>query len=548
MRVKRENMLTKLLIICFATFLGAFLLLNSSNSVYAEQNTVIFQGEGSKDSPYLISNEIELFAFADSVNSGNSYAGKVIKLTSDIDLANKEWTPIGTSSAPFCGTFDGDNHIIKNLKISCSKEYVSGGTNQNYVGLFGYMMGGSSAGIKNLTIENADVTGCLYVGVILGRSYTGGIIENCHVKGHIKVDAYAYAGIVVGRHEYSSGKNSNGEIMSMYNCSVDGTNDKATINCDYAVSYVGGIVGFLAEGGYVFSDLSVKNVEITGTYGVGGISGIGHYGNSFFSVSVSSVDVISVNNDPTSNRTGNVGLIVGACQGTETQQTVFKEYSTSEASALVNGEPKEEIFGNNMNGSSAITNFVAKANGKYFESLSEAVSQLGDDDKIVLLKNSDENIVFPAGVKIEQNEFSAPSVALTPLEIESITTSRNSENNATIITITYLNSEKVTTFEIPDGKNGINGINGIDGVDGLNGKDGKDGKDGVDGQNGKDGKDGLNGANGKDGQNGKDGKDGANGQNGRDASSTLVITSFVVAGISLSINIVIVIFLLKKKR
>ena len=115
MRVKRENMLTKLLSICFATFLGAFLLLNSSNSVYAEQNTVIFQGEGSKDSPYLISNETELFAFADSVNSGNSYAGKVIKLTSDIDLANKEWTPIGTSSAPFCGTFNGAHAMITRL-------------------------------------------------------------------------------------------------------------------------------------------------------------------------------------------------------------------------------------------------------------------------------------------------------------------------------------------------------------------------------------------------------------------------------------------------
>ncbi len=515
MKIKTKKLtLLSMLFSCIIATFGALMINNGANVVSAEENAQIveFEGEGTETSPYLISNESQLYEFANIVNSGEDYAGKFIKLTADIDLAGKEWTPIGTSSAPFCGMFDGQNYTIKNLKISWSKEYVSGGANQNYAGLFGYMKGGNTAGIKNLTIENADVSGCLYVGVILGRSYVGGIIENCHVKGIINVEAYSYAGIIVGRHEYSSGKNINGENMSIYNCSVEGSEKQATINCDYEVSYVGGIVGFLAEGGYTFSNLSVKNVKLTGTYGVGGISGIGHYGNSFLNMSISDSSIYSINNDTANSRTGNVGIIVGACQGTEKNQTTFKSFANTNTLASINGTLTEEIFGNNMNGSAAITNFVAKTSGKYFESLSEAVSDLGDDEKIILLKNSNENMVLPAGVKLEQNGFSAPNVVLTPLEIEDIITSRNNENTATIITITYLNTEKITIIEIPDGKDGadgVDGINGTDGVDGINGTDGVDGKD---------------------------------------ASNTLVFTALVIGGVSLLSSLLILAFVLKKKR
>lgn len=530
MKIKtRKFSVIALMVAVMIAFFGAIINYENSNEVYAEEGSAItFTGEGTVDSPYLLTNQDDLFAFAKSVNDGNGYAGKFVKLTADVDLENKEWTPIGTSSVPFLGMFDGGNNIIKNLKISWSKEYVSGGSNQNYAGLFGYMKGGNTAGIKNLTIENAEVSGCLYVGVILGRSYTGGIIENCHVKGQISVDAYSYAGIIVGRHEYSTGKNVNGDSMSMYNCSVEGTNKKATVNCDYAVSYAGGIVGFLAEGGYIFSDLSVKNVEVKGTYGLGGISGIGHYGNKFLNVSVSSSDVISINNNPESDRTGNVGQIVGACQGTEKEQTVFKNFTTSDTNASVNGNITEEIFGSNMNGSAPITNFVAKVNGQYFESMGEAVANLGDEEKIVLLKNTQETVTLPAGVKLESNGFEAESVVLTPLQIEEITTSRNDEDNATILTITYLNSDKVTTIVIPDGKDGANGVNG---------KDGKDGKDGIDGKDGANGIDGINGTNGTNGIDGKDGKD-ANG---------VVGTLGLIFGITSIIANVVLVVLMKKK-
>ena len=516
--IKRTSLVS--LFLAFLIALVGFAFSQTSIALVNAEETL-----GSKENPYTISTLAELESFRDDVNNGNTYAGKYIKLTADIDLGNKSWTPIGTSTNTFSGMFDGDNHTIKNLKIDWSTEWVSGGPNDNYAGLFGYMKGGNTAGIKNVIVENADVTACLYVGVILGRSYTGGIIENCHVKGEIKVDAYSYAGIIVGRHEYSSGLNANGDKMSIYNCSVEGVGKTATVNCEYAVSYAGGIVGFLAENYFVFENLSVKNVEIMGTYGLGGISGIGHYGNVFKNVSVENINVISVNNDPESNRTTNVGLIVGACQGTESENTVFKNYKIEQSITEVNGEEVERVFGDSMSGSAPITNFVAKVgNLKYYETVEEATKNATFEDEITLIKDTDEDFEIPAGVKLNTNGFDAPSVTVEPLEIEDITVERNAEDNATIVTITYLNSQKVTTIVIPDGKDGVNGSNGADG------KDGVDGTNGIDGVNGLDGKDGLNGVNGK------------------DANSSSATVSIILSSVSLVSVIALCIIAFIKKR
>ena len=527
-----------------------------TKSAQAEGSSITLEGDGSESNPYLISTLEELEFFRDDVNGGNNYALKKVKLTADINLNGKSWTPIGNGDNPFNGMFDGDNYTISNLVINGQKEYATGAT--YYAGLFGYMKGGATAGIKNLTVENADITACLYVGAILGRSYIGGIIENCHVKGNIKVDAYSYAGIIVGRHDYSAGNNVNGEKMSIYNCSVEGTTKTATVNCDYAVSYAGGIVGFLAEGEYAFGELTVKNAKITGTYGIGGISGIGHYGNTFKNVSVEKVSVISANNDPESARSGNVGLIVGACQGTENQKTVFKGYDIEQSKTQVNGEEFKSVFGNNISGQNGVTNFVVKVNDyDYYETVAEATANVKADDKVTLIAETTEDIQLPAGVKLDTNGFSAPNVTVEALPIEDVLVERNAENNATIITIIYSNSKKVTTFTVYDGKDGKNGQDGQDGTNGNNGINGKDGTNGVNGVNGKDGlgiktaeindngellitytddtKENLGvivGANGQNGINGTDGKDGGIG---------LAMTAIIIGGIAIFLSITLLI-------
>jgi hypothetical protein len=73
-----------------------------------------------------ISNLEELKNFRDEVNNGETFRGKIVKLTNNIDLANEEWTPIGKNRYnSFKGTFDGQNYIIKNLtSIKNQKEHI----------------------------------------------------------------------------------------------------------------------------------------------------------------------------------------------------------------------------------------------------------------------------------------------------------------------------------------------------------------------------------------------------------------------------------------
>jgi len=76
-------------------------------------------GAGTEFDPYLISNENDLAYLAKQVNDGvTHYDGEFFKLMVDLDLGQKDWTPIGALSANyFGGNFDGDGHTIRGLKV-----------------------------------------------------------------------------------------------------------------------------------------------------------------------------------------------------------------------------------------------------------------------------------------------------------------------------------------------------------------------------------------------------------------------------------------------
>ncbi len=241
-----------------------------------------------------ISTLAEFEAFRDDVNNGNTYEGKNIVLTADIDLGgseNNQWTPIGrwirsaekdeTGSTHishvdvkyFQGTFDGNNHTISGLYINqeCEDYQAPINNDADYRGLFGV----SSGTIKNLNVRGT-VTGKEYVGGIVAfnsgtlnncRSFvsvigddegTGGVvgennhgtIENCHNFGDVTGRHKYWHGGVVG---YSS-------CGTITNCSNSGT---------ITGNYVGGIVG-------VSNDSNITNCHNIGTVTgsqVGGIVG-----------------------------------------------------------------------------------------------------------------------------------------------------------------------------------------------------------------------------------------------------------------------------------
>ena len=351
-------------------------------------NNYDLAGEGTADSPYQINNLTELEFFRDSVNAGNNYAGKVVQLTADIDLGNKEWTPIAYMGKTFTGTFDGNGKTIKNLKIT--KELANAAAN-NGIGFFGRT--DSSAVIKNLTIENVDITGSLYVGAVVGYGYTGNAVENCTVKGDISIDAWWYAGVIGG----------NGYMNTIKNCRVFG-NDGSYIKGNNG-SYIGGIWGFRGEGANNIVDCSVENLEIIGVDRVGGIAGIGHYSNTVSGCSVNKVTITATDPDATT-----VGLIVGACQGTTSEPSVFVNNAINETVARVdNGDGTFKnvacIYGTNINGSTPVTNFEASINGIAYETLkaSAAAAQAGDEIVLLLDATLSAQLTLPAGISINGN-------------------------------------------------------------------------------------------------------------------------------------------------
>ena len=76
-------------------------------------------GTGTATDPYLIESAENLVWIREMVNSGvTTYAGVHFKLTTDLNLKNRQWVPIGINDAKsFKGVFDGDNHFIDSLLI-----------------------------------------------------------------------------------------------------------------------------------------------------------------------------------------------------------------------------------------------------------------------------------------------------------------------------------------------------------------------------------------------------------------------------------------------
>ena len=117
--------------------------------------------------------------FAEQVNvEKNSYNGKTVKVTADIDLKGVNWVPVGqTGATQFMGTFDGQGKTISNLTIDATAQ-----TGANYsTGLFGWL---NKAVVKNVNVNGASVKGNHNVAVIAGYLETSGCtVENCHVTG-----------------------------------------------------------------------------------------------------------------------------------------------------------------------------------------------------------------------------------------------------------------------------------------------------------------------------------------------------------------------------
>lgn len=165
----------------------------------------------------------QLVNFRNKVNAGASYSGMTVKLTADIDISERAWTPIGAAyrnkigadSSVFQGTFDGQGHKITGLTNTGFKisSVFSGGNDTTPEGYKEYVFGlfGSvyNATIKDIVMANVNIdlacdekekvvgdsVGAI-VGFAAGNKETGVTIENCEVLSGSIVGYDAVAGIV----------------------------------------------------------------------------------------------------------------------------------------------------------------------------------------------------------------------------------------------------------------------------------------------------------------------------------------------------------------
>ena len=234
---------------------------NNSKMFYVDSDGQIISNENI----LAIGTAEELKAFRDDVNSGNSYEGKYVYLTSDITLDNgEEWEPIGLylmeSSSPtdeinkpFIGIFDGRNHEINGLSIN---------TIDKVQGLFGLVNNGT---IKNVRIgENNNITGGISTGAVAGYLYNNSKATNCYNKADIKVGSYS--GGIFGQ--------------ASINVNIEKCYNEGNITSNDATDFIGGVVGNLTNGSQINMCYNNGNIDCTEVDKVGGIAGQSQANNS----------------------------------------------------------------------------------------------------------------------------------------------------------------------------------------------------------------------------------------------------------------------------
>ena len=251
---------------------------------------------------HRITSSEDLIDLSKLVNSGTRYDNKeTFFLDSDIDFTDelsRQFKPIGNSDNSFSGTFDGQGHVIRNLKLVSSLDYV---------GLFGHT---NYYTTRNIVLDDSCSISSSY------SSDIGGIVGYCQLFCDIKNNVNMASLTYDGGEKYSPTLGGIAGLIYVFsfeaivkNCVNYGA---ITINEKMSGSIIGGIVGY--SWGFSTSMVSIQNClnygTITyngmssGSFEIGGIAGSGEY--------LSVTNCLSAGSIITDNTTGDIGTIMGA--------------------------------------------------------------------------------------------------------------------------------------------------------------------------------------------------------------------------------------------
>lgn len=185
-------------------------------------------GQGTPESPYLISSNDDWNTFAEFVSNGITFEGKVVKLTSDITVTEMAGS---SDKKTFKGTFVGDGHTMT-LNLTSTETYCAP---------FRY--------VDNATFNTLHVVG----DITSSNKYAGGLIGRCSIYGTVTIDNCWCSVTITSSY---NGYNQNGGFIGSC-CSHCNIN-----NCYFDGSLIGtssygnsGFVGYCIEG----NDIKMSN-------------------------------------------------------------------------------------------------------------------------------------------------------------------------------------------------------------------------------------------------------------------------------------------------
>ena len=291
------------------------------------------------DGKYEIWNQRDLAYFATKVNDGtfSSSSNKFI-LMADIRLSALVFPSIGSEMRQFNGTFDGNNHIIRDLRNE--------GSSNDFQGLFRYI--GTSGKVMNLGLAGSTITGKDHVGGIAGQN--NGSISNCYSASTV------------------TGSNRVGGIVGTNNGTVEICYNTGTIS---GSDWIGGIVGYNNDKTITkcFNAGTINGDEIVGGI-VGSNNGTISYCYNTKTVNGRSYSGgISGRNSKSIGNCYNVGTVTGINNGPISGDGNFTTSSCYWRNTFTNG-----LDFNDMIGKNAKSNMSGLNNGNWVSTPSVSTS------------------------------------------------------------------------------------------------------------------------------------------------------------------------------
>ena len=320
---------------------------------YAQADTTVFDGgNGTEESPYLVSTEKQLRYIAEAVNEDETWNNVWFRQTGDITVSDEEFLPIGfalqqynTSTGAiktaavhaFEGNYDGAGYTISGLRIGNGKKYGHIFTN----GMFGLVQGDypdrflhdelRKSVIKNVHLKDVKVTTSneydTTAATLIGQGQNGTFIENCSAEDSV-IDAScdersARVGGLAGSMVYGMIKDSKSDVKV-----------KAEVKKNFS-AYVGGFVGITNRATiincYTLGDVTAKARDYNKTT-VGGFIGLD---------ASAVINCYSKGNVTSESTTSDIGAFAGRTAGIASN--AYDHYDAN-AVLTVAGKTKDAVY------------------------------------------------------------------------------------------------------------------------------------------------------------------------------------------------------------